>query len=411
MNMLKGQDIICVGLLNWENDYTKSTMELLAELAGSNRVLFINYACTYKDIWQHLLKKKRIPLAQVIGLADRLVRHQLPDEREVYVLIPPPLLPINQLSPGWLYSMLLQWNTSRIRKSIRKTMKRLDIHSPIVMNALHPTVGNGLVGKLSEKALIYYCYDAIEAETWSRQHGQTAELALLKQVDAVVTTSKGLYASKRQIQPRCYLVENGVNINLFKQANVYRGDRQLKTVGYIGAIDNRLDIDLLEHCFRQFPDVRFLFVGRVPDPAIAQRLSRYTNVLQAGAQPPTSIPQFAKQMDAGLIPFCLNDQTSAIYPLKINEYLAAGLPVVSTNFTDLRAFEPMVSVCDTADAFMEAIRYALQEKDDTLPMQRLAMAEGNSWENRGKQFATVLEQVLEQKGAPAPSLAVPDYSA
>ncbi|GAB2560485.1 glycosyltransferase [Spirosoma aerophilum] len=406
--MLKEQDIICVGLLNWENDYTKSTMELLTELAGNNRVLFINYACTYKDIWQHLRKKKNIPLARVIGSADRLVRHQLSEGREVYVLIPPPMLPINQLNPGWLYSALLKWNTNRIRKSIRKAMQRLGIESPIVMNALHPTVGNGLVNKLSEKALVYYCYDAIEAESWSRQHGQTAELALLKRVDAVVTTSKGLYASKRQIQPSCYLVENGVNINLFKQANVFRGDRQSKTIGYIGSIDNRLDIDLLERCFQHFPDVRFLFVGRVPDPAISQRLSRYANVLQAGSQPPSSIPKFVKQMDAGLIPFCLNEQTRAIYPLKINEYLAAGLPVVSTHFTDLRAFEPLVSVCDTADGFIDAIEIALQETDATLPMQRLAMAEGNSWENRGKQFATVLEQVLDQKYTHAPNTAVPD---
>jgi glycosyltransferase involved in cell wall biosynthesis len=409
--MLKEQDIICVGLLNWDNEYTKSTMELLIELAGSNRVLFINYACTVKDVWQHFRNQKHIPLAQVLGFADRLVRHQLAEGREVYVLIPPPMIPINQLSPGWLYSVLLRWNTHRIKKSIRKAMRRLGIESPIVMNALHPTVGNGLVGKLSEKALVYYCYDAIEAETWSRQHGQTAELNLLKRADAVVTTSKGLYASKRQIQPNCYLVENGVNLNLFRQANIFRGDRPSKTIGYIGSIDNRLDIDLLERCFQHFPDVRFLFVGRVPDPEIAQRLGRYANVLQAGAQPPSGIPQFVKQMDAGLIPFCLNEQTRAIYPLKINEYLAAGLPVVSTNFTDLQAFEPMVSVNDTAESFIEAIEHALQETDTTLPMQRLAMAEGNSWENRGRQFANVLEQVLRQKDTHAPSTAVPDYIA
>ncbi|AUD05752.1 teichuronic acid biosynthesis glycosyltransferase tuaH [Spirosoma pollinicola] len=407
--MLKGHDIVGVGLLNWENDYTKSTMQLLSELSGDNQVLFVNYACTVKDIWQYFRKQKQIPLAQVIGYKDRLSCHQLDDGREVYVLIPPPMLPINQLRPGWLYNALLRWNTHRITKSTRRAMQRLGFKTPIVLNALHPTVGIGMAGKLSEKALVYYCYDAIEAETWSRAHGQVAEEQLLQQADAVITSSNSLYTSKRRLQPNCFLVENGVDIPLFRRANVSRINRESKTIGYIGSIDNRLDIDLLERCFHQFPDFRFLFVGRVPDPALAQRLGRFSNVMLAGSQPPSSLPEFLTKMDVGLIPFYLNEQTKAIYPLKINEYLAAGLPVVSTNFTDLTAFEPVVSISPSADEFIAAIEAALVETNPDLPKQRLLFAEANSWENRGRQFGEVLANVLAQKSTLSPNTVVPDY--
>lgn len=406
--MLKGHDIVCVGLLSWQNDYTKSTMQLLTELAGNNRVLFINYAHTVKDVWQHIRKRKSIPLAQVTGRADRLVCHQLENGGQVYVLTPPAMLPINQLPAGWLYDRLLAWNTRRILNSTRRAMKRLNFTAPVVINALHPTIGIGLVGRLAEKALIYYCYDAIQAETWSATHGVMAEEQLLRQADAVVTTSRSLFDMKRVTQPNCYLVENGVDISLFQQANIVRSHRTSKTIGYIGSIDNRLDIDLLEQCFRHYAQVRFLLVGRIPDPALAQRLRRFANVELAGPQPPAKLPQLVEQMDMGLIPFCRNEQTKAIYPMKINEYLAAGLPVITTDFTDLRSFGSLITVCSGTDAFLVAIGAALQETDLTLPRQRLALAQQNSWENRGRQFGEALETVLQQRGQLSPSPAIQD---
>lgn len=392
-------DIICVGLFSWQNDYTRSTMQLIAELAKQNRVLFINYAYSLNDVWQHLRGRKRIPLRQILGLANRLNRHTLTNGGTVDVLIPPVVLPINALRPGWLYQKMLRWNTRRILRSTRQAMQQRQITSPIVLNALHPTLGVGLAGRLDETALVYYCYDAIEAERWSRWHGPPAEEQMLRLADAVVTTSQGLYAAKRLIQPACYLVENGADVDVFRQANVPRLHRQSKTVGYLGAIDNRLDFDLLERCFRAFADTRFLFVGRVPDPAITQRMNQFANVTLAGPQPPADLPNWVAQMDVGLIPFVKNEQTRAIYPMKINEYLAAGLPVISTDFADLRAFDSIAAVCSGADRFVAALGMALTETDPNLPNQRLAFAQANSWKSRGRQLTGILEEILTHKTA------------
>ena len=409
--MLQGHDIVCIGLINWQNDYNKPTMELLAEVARHNRVLFVNYAATLKDVWLHLRRKKSIPFDKVMGQADRLVEHKLANGSTIQVLTPPAVLPINTFSPGSLYDALLRLNTNRILNSTRQAMQQLNFSSPIVINALHPTIGIGMVGQLGEKALIYHCYDAIEAESWSGLHGKTAEEQLLRQADAVVVTSQGLYDTKTPFQPNCYLIENGADVNLFGQANIDRTNRERKTIGYMGAIDNRLNLDLLEQCFRRFPNFRFLMVGRVPDPALSERLSQFENVELAGAHPPKELPNWVSQMDVGLIPFQRNLQTHAIYPMKINEYLAAGLPVVSTNFADLRVFGSVISVCPDADSFMTAIETSLTQTDPVSVQQRVALARANSWENRGRRFAEVLEQVLQQKSILSPRLAVPDYSA
>lgn len=408
--MLKGHDIVCFGLTTWQKDYNKSTMELMSEAARHNRVLFVNYAYTLKDIWLHTRGKRTIPLAQITGRVDRLIEHKLANGSTINVLTPPAVFPINALPAGPLYDALLRLNIHRILSSTQQAMNRLGFTSPIVVNALYPTIGIGLAGQLGETALIYYCYDAIEAERWSGSHGQTAEEQLLRKVDAVVTTSQGLYDSKSQIQPHCYLVENGADVDLFEQANVVRTHREPKTIGYMGAIDNRLDIDLLERCFRRFAHSRFLMVGHVANSALAQRLTQFDNVTLAGPQLPAQLPHWVAQMDVGLIPFERNVQTRAIYPMKINEYLAAGLPVVSTNFADLRAFGSIIAVGHDADTFMAAIETALGESDPVLPQQRVTLARANSWENRGQQFTEVLEHVLQQKSVSFPNTVVPNYT-
>lgn len=392
--MLTGHDIVCIGLISWQNDYTKPTKQLLIELARHNRVLFVNYAYTLKDVWQHVRGQKQIPLAQVTGYTDRLTYHEVADGHGLHVLIPSAVLPINALRPGGLYDALLRWNTRQVLRNTRRAMRQLGFERPIVLNALHPTLGLGLAGRLGERALVYHCYDAIEAETWSRGHGPVAEAEFMRRADAVVTTSTALANDKRTVQPRCYVVENGADSRHFGQANVPRAHRHPKTIGYVGAVDNRLDADLLYRCFRRFADQRFLFVGRVPDPAFAQRLGQFPNVMLAGPQPPEELPQWVAQMDVGLIPFAKNAQTRAIYPMKINEYLAAGLPVVSTDFADLSGFGALVRVGPTAGSFLAAVDEALTETDPNLPRQRAALAEANSWESRGRQFADVLERVL-----------------
>jgi glycosyltransferase involved in cell wall biosynthesis len=94
----------------------------------------------------------------------------------------------------------------------------------------------------------------------------------------------------------------------------------------------------------------------------------------------------------GLIPFVKNDLTAGIYPLKINEYLALGLPVVSTHFADLSDFQGVCTVADDTNTFLAAIAQALLPQPDGEQERRRRFAEQNTWAAR----AAALDEALRE---------------
>ncbi|MCU0324973.1 MAG: teichuronic acid biosynthesis glycosyltransferase tuaH, partial [Spirosomaceae bacterium] len=100
-----------------------------------------------------------------------------------------------------------------------------------------------------------------------------------------------------------------------------------------------------------------------------------------------------KRIDVGLIPFKKNEFTKSIYPLKINEYLASGMPVVSTDFADLTDFKGLIYELEERN-FEENLRIAIQEIDKTLIEKRIAFAQANSWKNRAAELNKIIQEQL-----------------
>lgn len=129
-----------------------------------------------------------------------------------------------------------------------------------------------------------------------------------------------------------------------------------------------------------------MFVGRVQEASIQQRLSAFPNVYLAGAFPATALQGWVEQMDVCLIPFVKNKFTAGIYPLKINEYLAAGKPVVSTRFAPLKEFEEIVFLTEAAH-FGDTIQLALDSGEKT---EYQAFARKNDWMERAAQLEKII---------------------
>lgn len=232
------------------------------------------------------------------------------------------------------------------------------------------------------------------------------EAAFAPQADAVIATSEPLQTSKRRYNDQCFLVKNGVNVALFQQALGQRSQYQIKdkpqVVGYLGTVDDRLDYELLEFCIQKAPNLQFYFVGRVTYPSGKARLSAYDNVHFLGAKSPEQLPKQVAQFDVGIIPFVRNGFTENIYPLKINEYLAAGLPVVTTNFGQLADFQEVITIASQSQDFLQALLLETHypECDDEKQaniQKRVAFAQANSWESRAEELSQIIEEVIEQK--------------
>ncbi len=375
--------ILCVGFPTWEGEYQKSTVQLMQALARTQRVLYVEYPFTWKDVYQGYRHENR-PWRRIMGRDPRL-RHMVADGGELHVLTLPPLLPINGIKPGSTYEVLARRNAEVARKSISAALDHLGYKDPLLITAFNPFLGAYLHGKLGEQAHYYYCYDQIGAARWTHRHGPRLEERLLSQVDGLITSSDPLMEEKGKGMPGLVL-KNGANIPLFEQAFESEPPRETApTLGYLGNINDRIDIDLLEQTLEDWPEARLLMVGKVVEPTFQERLAWHPRIDLPGAFGPGHLPQWVRKMHVGLIPFVKNEFTRFIYPLKINEYLAAGLPVVTTHFSNLEDFSEVATIADGKD-FITACKSAWEQDNVQQRESRLAFARQQSWEGRAEQL-------------------------
>jgi len=396
---MKKPDIVCIALPTWDGNYMKPIVHLSKQLAHEHRVLFVEYAFTAKDAMLAVLGKKDIPLRRFMSRKASLRKVTVPEGHPVHVLTPPLMLPAGRLPQGRLYDWAMRVNSQRLLRTVRWAMHQLDMESPIVINAFNPVYGKALAGHLDEQLLAYFCYDEIRGTRWNSKHGTTAEEAFLPKTDLIITTSVGLQKARQTTHDNCQLIKNGVEFDLFNRGATLDRLTQSSSpiVGYVGSLDDRVDYALLEAVCAALPDHTFHFVGRVTDDSAVAALERMPNVRFFGPQSPARLPHFLRQMDVCLMPFARTTFTQGMYPLKINEYFAAGKAVVSTRFAPLAEFEGHIHYADEAFAFAKAIQDALTTDNTADRASRIAMARQNDWSARGRAIRRAIAQTLARK--------------
>jgi glycosyltransferase involved in cell wall biosynthesis len=385
--------IVCHAFPAWEGNYLKSTVELMKQLAKrGHEVIYVDYAYTWKDVLWAILGKNQAPWKHILGLRPRLRKIPVAGSGCLYILSLPPMMPVNFIKNPRMFDFLCALQSGPIRRTIRSAMRRVGFDKPVYINAFNPVYGVQVVDKIDFSRRIYYCYDEISAAHWAARHGARLEARFVKHCDAVVVSSEGLQTKMQTLHPHVTVVNNGVDFAAFNRpvpAELLPAIPGLtpgrRVIGYVGSIDDRLDYDILERLFHTFSKDLFVFTGRIASEAIRTRLSQFSNVYLSGPKPATDLPGWVQQMDVCLIPFVKNKFTAAIYPLKINEYLAAGKPVVSTCFAALPEFEQVVFFSD-AEYFESAVQSALDVEQNA---DYQFFAQKNDWSERAAQFEKI----------------------
>lgn len=393
--MLNNRNILCISGTEWHGNYIKAVVELMKVLSATNKILFVENAYTYKDALAGVNNKNKVDYIQALGLKTRISTIHPETGGTVYILTPPLAFPVSFLPKGKFYNAMLNYNGWLLRTSIRKALKKLDMnHELINFVSFNPGMGVQTGHRFSEKTLIYHCYDEVKgAAYWLSKHGVRLEQIFLKMVDAVIVTSKGLYHSKCADAKRCYIVNNAVKASLFRQGFNPVVDAEVKNIGYVGSVDDRLDLEILAYLFTNMPDATFTFVGRILSERSESVLKKYKNVKLEGAKAPELLPAYSRQFSAGIIPFIKDEFTRGIYPMKINEYLAAGLPVVSTDFSDLSDFEGVIKISDNKEDFLKYLLAEINTDTTEKRQSRLNIAEVNTWGKRAEELSDVIEKV------------------
>ena len=257
---------------------------------------------------------------------------------------------------------------------------------------------------------IYDCMDELANFKFASREIAALEQQLFKVANLVFTGGYSLYEAKRAQHGAIYPFPSSVDQAHFARALELQPepadqvDFRRPRLGFFGVIDERMDLRLLEDVARLRPAWTFVIVGPVVkiDP---DTLPQLPNIHYLGPKTYSELPRYAAGWDVALMPFAMNESTRFISPTKTPEYLAAGLPVVSTPIVDVvrhYAHLEAVHIASGADEFVDACEQCLALKSDKSEQWRHevdAVLANLSWDRVGSQMLAHVNEVIENRQA------------
>ncbi len=243
-----------------------------------------------------------------------------------------------------------------------------------------------LIDHVSHRKSILRIADAYSSFSKYTKAAAKAESYLAQNVDCVIYTAKHLLNYVLQLKPKNVLhVPNGVNFAHFANRNGTMPS-DLKTIPgpiavYVGAMEEWFDFELINKAALALPEVSFVLIG--PDHLAKRRLSKYPNLHILGKKGYSDLPNYLAHCDVGLIPFDVLNHGNLVHginPLKLYEYLACGIPVVSSDWSEMHQLNPPATLCNTVDEFISGIRVALA--DPANKQARIEYAAREDWGHR-----------------------------
>jgi len=383
-SMLEGKSIICFAH-DWDGDPTSKT-HIMRILARRNRVLWVNSIG---------MRRPRASGADVRRLADKL-RRGLGPSREVE----PNLFVVNPLALPLPGVALADWlNTALIGATLRSRARRHAIERPILWTFL-PTV-HRLLGRLHERLVVYHCVDEYSAFSGvSRAAVERMERELVRRADVVLTSSQQLADERRPFNSNTHFVQHGVDVTHFARAadpatEVPAEIRGLPrpVIGFHGLLAEWVDLDLVRKLADARPTWSFVLIGKPASDLGA--IAGAANVHLLGRKPYGTLPAYCRGFDAAIIPFRIDALTLRSNPLKMREYLAAGLPVVSTPLPEVARYSHLLHQALAPADFLIALERALAERSPADVRRRMEAMRSESWEARTEEMCALLDQRLE----------------
>jgi glycosyltransferase involved in cell wall biosynthesis len=385
--MLNGTNIVCLAK-DWAEDPTSNT-HVMRVLARQNNVLWLNSIAT---------RAPSLTSGRDLARCGRKLATLLsgPTKVEERLWVKTPLvLPF----PHSRAATLL--NRQLLRQSIGQPRRQPGL-ADFQLWSFIPTAAN-YAGRLGESLLVYYCTD--EWSRFSQLDGPkiaALERRLCERADLVFTTSRALLARKRAWNPETHLASHGVDQVHFARAlaadttvpPALAGVRG-PILGFFGLLEDWIDLDLFAFLAAQRPDWTIAVIGKAR--VDVSRLRRYPNVKLLGHQPYAELPSFCKAFSVGLLPFVVNDLTRYVNPIKLREYLAAGLPVVSSAIPEASAYPRSCAATRSPAEFLAACEAALRNDSPAARAARSAAMRSETWERQVELVSVQVERAVQRR--------------
>lgn len=344
-NELRGRDILCFAN-DWSGDPLSKT-HLMRVLAKDNRILWINAIAN------------RMPTTSPKDVSR--IYKKLKAFTEPIHKVEPNIFVLNPLAfPSYGNELILEINQRFLAGQIKKAMRRLQFENVVNM-VFNPAAGM-IAGQMGESKVIYYCVDEYTAFTGASRGLKVIEDDLFRRADMVIVSAERLFDSKKHFNPNTFVIRHGTDWQHFRTAldpelsiPLDIADLPQPIIGFHGLLADWVDYVLIKKVAEHFTKGSVVLIGQTSVDAKQKIkvISDVPNIHMLGRKPYKELPAYCKAFDVAVNPFEINELTLAANPLKVREYLAAGLPVVSTDIPEVRVLDDCLIGTDHHDFILK----------------------------------------------------------
>ena len=361
------------------------------ELAAHCRVLYLNE----REYWRNLVRpafwKKKAAMQRSQPFA------------------PPENLTV--IDPGWRYPFfygkgkLNEYFTNKLVADItKKNCKKGGL--PIYAYVWHPNCLEYLEG-LKPAKVIYHPYDKFAGfcndQAAQEQIGR-AEQELVQRADAVITPHAKIADALGH--PNTHIISNAVFTPAFRDGEggvqalmpEIFADIPTPRIGYIGAINQKIDFQLLLEIVTESPDWSFILMGPQVNNELWDNSEAYLALKQKrnmhffDGVNYKDVARYMRWFDVGCMPYSMESWMAFCQsPLKLYQYWALGKPVVSTSLPNLPSDPGTISIAATCQEWVQAIEWELKHDCKQFREKRQQLAASNSWKNKAEEVCTILK--------------------
>jgi glycosyltransferase involved in cell wall biosynthesis len=373
---------------DWAADPT-SKHQLIRRLAATNDVLWIESAgmrtpklSSASDL-RRIATKARSFFSHSRKVTDRLHVYAPP-------AVPLPHVPAARAVNAQLYN-----------RTLRREMHRIGMSDESLLWIYVPHVAP-LIRRLPRRGLVYHCVDL-----WSAFEGFDPTL-MTKWEAEICERADVVFASARDLADRCarynsnvHYVPHGVEHSHFATAlndGALPDDiRDLPgpRVGFFGLIQEWVDVDLIGQLADRLP-YTFVLIGTADRDLSA--LTRRRNVVHLGRRPYADLPAYCRGFDAAIVPFRASSLTQSVNPIKLREYAAAGLPIVSSDLPEVRRCGDIAHTARTVDEWVAELTKAVASAGDLQERRRQsARVQDQDWSAVTRRVGDLVQQSLDRR--------------
>ncbi|MGE5430941.1 MAG: glycosyltransferase, partial [Syntrophomonadaceae bacterium] len=384
--MLKNRDIIIFGD-DWGR-YPSTIQHIGRVLAKNNRLIWIGSLGLRKP------ELKLRDLKRAFQKISSVFKKSSPGERVMSPVIElnPFIIPLHD------FKLVRKLNKILLLRALKGAIEQYHFQNPVLITS--SPVMSDVAGCLNESSIHYICLDDYSHFKGAFRRLMEFESNLLRKADSCFAVSETLVKSRKTQAGTSYYLPQGVELDHFSGRSMeipgILKDVKKPVIGYFGIIAPLwTDVDLIIRAAKQYPDYQFLIIGRVEMDISG--FDSAENIKFVGEIPYDRLPAYAQVFNVGMIPFEDNNLTKSCNPIKLYEYMALGIPVVSTELTEVRKFSDLVFVARDKEEFIKLIKTAVEDSTPERNQARRQKAMEYSWNAVTERISNVILSIESKK--------------